>query len=185
MVRVEEVHGLIQKLSDDLGDLAIEDGAAVQQDSTFTPLTAEPFWYFKEDLLEAEAKGLRNSKYLDKHDFTRTKLQLDSLYLQKKYQEGLELAKATYLYHGETTDVKRELVDLMGRFAIKCNDVPAMDECLRWLKESCSVSDTGIYLLMIGIARRKGDKEGLKEAFEAYLKIRPGEPSILSLLESV
>lgn len=184
MVRVQEVHGLIQKLSDDLVELEIKEAPAVEEE-VYVPLSAEPFWYFHEDLLETEARGLRNSKYLDKYDFTRTKLQLDSLYLQGLFKEGLELAKATYVYHGETTDVKRELVDLMGRFAIKCKDVPTMDECLRWLRENCSVSDTGIYLLMIDIAKCKGDTERLTEACEAYLKIRPGEPSIVALLDSL
>jgi hypothetical protein len=178
-MRVEEVHGLIQRLADDL------EGPPAAEQQIYVPLRAEPFWYFREDLLEAEASGLRNNKYLDKHDFTRTKLQLDGLYLQGKYREGLELARASYLYHGETTDVKRELVDLMGRFAIRCQDVGTMDECLRWLKQHCSVSDTGIYLLMVDIARCKGDKEGLREASEAYLKIRPGEPSIVALLDSL
>lgn len=173
MVRVEESHGLIQKLSDDLDCLDIcSSSSTIENDAQCFPLTAEPFWYFQEDLLEAEAKGLRNPKYLDKHDFTRTKLQLDGLYFKGKYTEGLELAKATYLYHGGATDVKRELVDLMGRFAIKCNDISTMDECLRWLREYCNVADTGIYLLMMDIAKCKEDKDLMRTACDAYVKIR-------------
>lgn len=183
MVQIDEVHGLYQCLPEEIHETAEPDQHDEQDD--YVPLTADKYWFYDEHLREVEARGLHNPKYSHPHDFIQVKHQLDALFLQKRYAEGLQLSLKCFGYHGEEGDVKRELVDLIGQFAIKLKDGPSMERCLQWLDKYCAVQDTGIYWLRIHMAKATGDHETIRKACHDYLRMRPAEPEILDILNSL
>lgn len=174
MVQVQEEHGLVKCIGDH------QEAGSTQ--STWTALEAGPYWFFSEDSRKVEAEAVKTPKYCQPLDFIHVKHQLDALFLRGEYPQGLALAKQCYLYHGEERDVKRELVDLMAQFAIKCNDQTALDECLRWLNTYATANDTGILWLRIRIAQGKKDVSSIQTACQEYLRVRPDEAEVKRIL---
>lgn len=136
-------------------------------------LEVKPQWFFDEDLVKMEAEGLKNLKYAEPYDFTITKFQLDSYWLDKKYEEGHTLAYKSFQYHLDISDVRRELVDILARFAIKTGRVETLMECKQWLEKYGRACDTGLLWLRISVNKALGDMEAAAEAARIYHNLCP------------
>ncbi len=179
MVKVDEVHGIFQCLDISSDTESVE----IKEENAYVALISKPGWFWEDDLIEVEAKGLRNPKLADKLDYSCMKPRLDDLFYRKMYREGFELARTLIKFHGQK--VKRELMDVYSRFAIKCDDKKAIRECIAWYECNIKVSDTGIVWTRIGLAVAIGDKEKIRKTCDAYLEFRPGELEIHNILSII
>lgn len=182
MVRVDEVHGIFQALQ--LSPDTDSEPEALQPASQppWVPLPTAPNWFFREGAFEREAAGVHDDRYRCEADYLRVKPQLDALFLAGQHRAGLALALRSFQQHGAAADVKRELVDGLAQFAIKCGDQAALQTCSRWMAEYCRVHDTGTLWLRIRLAQAQQDHPALRQACHEYLAFRPGEPEIERIL---
>lgn len=173
VVVAEEVHGIFQSLT--IGEKAYEQG-----ENVFSALETEPGWFFKSELLEAEAFAISNPRFAIPEDFTVAKYQIDLLYFEQKYEEAYQVALKSYIYHKAKNDIKREMVDALVRTLLKVDnkDIAILQECNAWLEERCHVRDTGLGWLRIWVEAGREDWESALKACEEYLEIRHGELEI-------
>lgn len=182
MVRVDEVHGIFQALGLPSDTDSEPEPLPAARPAPWAPLPATPNWFFQAGAFEREAAGVRDERYRCEADYLRAKPQLDALFLAGQHRAGLALALRSFEHHGGGADVKRELVDGLAQFAIKCGDRTALHACTRWMAEHCRVHDTGTLWLRIRLAQAQQDPAALRQACQEYLVFRPGEPEIERIL---
>lgn len=127
-----------------------------------------------------EAVRLKNPKWANPKDFTVAKYQIDLLYFQQRYREAFEIALASFEYHKNGRDLRREIVDILVRCLVKMQPEERpkglLEECSEWFDGKIEhVKDAGLCWLRATIAEAMGDWEAGLRACDAFLEIRPGD----------